>query len=280
MKIFFVVATVVFAAVKSGTVKFLNADSLSRILNFITAVVKGELEITMLPEMIGREVRFDFSQSNIILFFVIIICICASYLILQKILHHLFSDHHIRDHYGKLQRIKHAFRKIRYFFQRVFFFFRKHAFRLFVYVSSGVFPASEFKSDISFTVADKKKRYYGGLKAGTGRPPMVKLNRLSVFSGTKEVSFQKAIQEKGFIAAYRDGAVLHFSRDVETAQGTTHLVRIGRGESKPIRFQSGVKVSFAVSRFKFSGNGEDMEAWENDPESGSIVFRNYLKEGF
>ena len=278
MRILFVVATVVFAAFKSGTVRFLNADSLSRILNFITAVAKGELEITMLPKMIGREVRFDFSQSNIILFFVTIIVICVSYLVLKKFLRYLRSDHHIRNQYGRLQRIKHAFRQIRYFFQRVFLFIRKHTFRLYVYVSSGVFPASEFKSDISFTVTDRNKRYYGGLKAGTGRPPMVKLNRLTVFSGTKEVSFQEAIQEKGFIAAYRDGAVLHFSRDVETAQGTTHRVRIGSGESKTIRFQSGVKVSFAVSRF--SANGEHLEEWETDPESGSIVFCNFLKEGF
>ena len=261
MRVLFVMVTLVFAAFQSGTVKFLNADSFSRIWNFITAAVSGEMEITMLPEMIGREVKFDFSQSNVITMCLIVILICVSSLILKKIIKYFRSDTYIRKRNGRARRVKNTYRQIRYFFQRFFFFIKKYAFRIYVYVSSGVFPALDFQSDISITVICDKKRYYGGVKAGTGRQPMVKLSRV-IFCGTDAKPFE--FPEKGcFIAADKDGgAILHFSKDIETNEGTTHRVCIGRGESKSIRYQYDVKARFSVSEFTI--NGEQFKESETD----------------
>ena len=275
MSILFVVLMIVFAVFKSGTVRFLNADSLSRILKFIAAVVKGELEITMLPEMIGQEVRFDLTQSNLICFFLLVIGICVLFLVTKKIVRYLRSDKYIRRRNDKARRVKGEYRKFKHMNKRVGFMLKKCFFRLYVYVSIGIFPADEFQYDVSITAVYNKKRYYGGIKAGTGRQPMLRLDRV-VFCGTDAVQFK--FPERAFVvASKKDGAVLHFQRDVETNAGITHRVRLNRGGSKTIRLKNGMMVRFSVSRFASNREYEEEDALN----FGNIASCNFdLKEGF
>lgn len=254
-----VLITIVIAAFKSGLVRLLNEDSLSRIREVVTSFLHHTIDWQNLKSLLRYEVGFDFHQSCLIRFFLILLVLN----LLILLMNHMFGK---LGQTGKTglsrlaQRMKAAFELFRIYAEKAGTFIRsvqsclarigsvlKNLFlRLQLFVSTGILPAGSFQRNITLQIRHDDAVYYGGVCGFRNRSPVIRLNKQD-FWETGGDRFSPSTFS-GTLAAGKNGVWLFFGNDVETNEGFCSKIFIRNGTEKKVNIGN-MELHCSVSQF-------------------------------
>lgn len=254
-----VLITIVIAAFKSGLIRLLNENSLTRIREVLTSFLHHTIDWENLKSLLRYEIRFDFHQSCLIRFFLILLVLN----LLILLMNHMFGKlgRTGKTRLSKLaMRVRTAFEMLHTYAENASAFMRsvqsclarigavlKNLFpRLQLFVSTGILPAGSFRRNIALQIRHNDVVYYGGVCGFRNRSPVVRLSKQKFWeAGGDRFSPEKF---SGTLAAGKNGVWLFFGNDVETNEGFCSKIFIRNGTEKKVNIGN-MELYCSVSQF-------------------------------